>query len=157
MDEIVIDKIEWKTLEHEHKDHSVDWFWTIGLIALVSAGAAVWFHNYLFAIFIVISAISLIFISIREPQEITFSIDTKGIKMGRSSYAWKEIKSFNIKSEENYNKLFIETDKRFLPVYTINIPKYIIEDLKNSLLKVIPANSEIKESPSMQFMEKLGF
>ena len=84
MDEIIIEKIEWSTLEHEHKDHSVDWFWTIGLITLISCGASLWFGNYIFSIFIFISGISLILVSIRHPQEMNFVIKTKGLIMALS-------------------------------------------------------------------------
>jgi len=157
MEEINIDKVEWTTLEHEHKEHNVDWFWAIGLIVIISAGASIWMKNYLFAIFIFISGASLIFITLRKPQEITFSFDTKGLIMGGSSHPWKEIKGFNIIKGETNDLLLVETSKQFLPIYTITIPQNLTTEIKESLLKVIPINSEIKESPSMKFMEKLGF
>lgn len=157
MDEIIINKIEWSTLEHEHKEHSVDWFWAIGLITIISCVISIWLSNYLFSIFILISGASLILVSIRHPQEMTFIIETKGLTMGRNSFLWKDIKGFNIIRGEENDKLLIQTTKYFLPVYTISIPKNLTEEIKVSLLKIIPSNSEIKESPSMQFVEKLGF
>ena len=157
MDEIIINKIEWSTLEHEHKEHSIDWFWTIGLITLISCGASLWFGNYLFSIFIFISGISLILVSVRHPQEMNFIMETKGLTMGRNYFEWKEIKGFNIIKNEENDKLLIQTSKYFLPVYTISIPKNLTEEIKESLLKIVPSSNEIKEYPSMQFMEKLGF
>jgi len=157
VDEITLNKIEWTTLEHEHKVHSVDWFWTVGIVILVCTGITVWLQNYLFAIFIFISGFSLILISLRQPQEISFVIETKGFSMGKTIFLWKEIKSFNIIKGELTDKLLIETDKNFLPIYTIVLPKELTQEVKESLLKVISSNEEIKESPSMQFMEKLGF
>lgn len=157
MEEIIINKIEWTTLEHEHKEHSVDWFWAIGLVVIIATGILIWMKNYIFAIFILLSGGSLVLISIRKPQEITFSIDTKGLTMGRSSHLWKEIKSFNIIKNENNNLLLVETSKPFLPIYTITIPENLTSEIKESLLKVIPSNPEIKESASMIFMERLGF
>ena len=157
MDEIILNKIEWTTLEHEHKEHSVDWFWALGIIILVSMGITIWLKNYLFTIFILISGCSLILISIRRPQEINFIIGTKGLSMGTNFYSWKEIKGFNIIRGELIDKLLIETIKNFLPVYTITLPKELTQEVKESLLKIIPSNDAIKESPSMQLMEKLGF
>ena len=50
MDEIELDTITWTVPEYSHKERDNDWFWTIGLIAIVGCGIAFWFHNYLFAL-----------------------------------------------------------------------------------------------------------
>jgi hypothetical protein len=78
--------------------------------------------------------------------------------MGKDLHPWKNIKSFNIKNNEAdlQAKLLIETSKYFLPIYTIPLPKERVSHVKETLLKVIP-RSEINESKSMVFMEKLGF
>ena len=160
MDEIKIDTITWSAPEYSHKERENDWFWTIGLIALVACGVAIWFGNYIFAIFIFISGGCLIMFTMRPPEEITFIIETKGLTMGRDLHTWKSIKSFNIKNNENaeyhFAKLLIETSKHFLPIYTIPLPKYMADGVKETLLKVA-SRSEIEESKSMLFMEKLGF
>ncbi len=156
MAEITLRTIEWHAPEYSHKEKSADFLWAIGLVALVGAGLALWFHNYLFAIFIVISGISLIFFSIRKPEEMAFSISTDGIAVGKDKYSWTTIKGFNIKKGDPYNKLMIVTSKYFLPVYTIPLPQGLRNEVEEDLLKVIPS-IEMEESRSMLFMEKLGF
>lgn len=158
MDEIKLNKVEWSVPEYLHKERGNDWFWTIGLITLVAFGTAIWFHNYVFAIFLLISGCCLIMFTIRHPQEVTYTIETKGISMGKDLYSWKSLKSFNIKNieKEPYAKLMIETSKYFLPVYTIPVPKDLEMKIKETLLLVLP-RSEIDESKSMMFVEKLGF
>lgn len=156
MEEIIIDKIEWTAPEYKHKEKSVDFLWTIGLVAIVGVGITVWNGNYLFAIFLIISGASLIFFSIREPEEVTFSIETSGFTMGKEKYEWKKIKGFNIKKDDKEALLIIEINKYLLPIYTIPLPIELAPKMKESLLKVIP-NTEIDESPSMKFMEKIGF
>lgn len=157
IEKITLDTITWSTPEYSHKERTNDWFWTVGLIAVVGCGVAVWFHNYIFAIFIIIAGASLIMFNIREPEEVTFIIETEGLTMGRDLYPWKELKSFNIKEKDQSEnaKLLIETKKHFLPIYTIILPKEMVEQVKKNLIKVIPA-SEINESQSMLFAEKIG-
>ena len=155
-EEITINKIEWKALEYNHKEHSVDWYWAVGLITLVICAVAIWTKSYLFGVFILIAGASLALFNIRHPQEFDVSIETSGLIMGKDKYEWKSIKSFNIKKSENTSKLLIETSKHFLPVYTIPIPNELIPEVKESLLKVLPM-SDLNESQSLQFMEKLGF
>lgn len=156
MEKIDINTIEWQAPEYTHKKKSVDFLWTIGIVAVVGAIIAIWFHNYVFGIFILISGGCLILFTVREPQDIDFSISNEGVKMGRDMHLWKNIKSFNIKDGEPYNKLMIETTKYFLPIYTLPVPHSIDEQVRSTLLKVIP-NTEIEESHSMLFMEKIGF
>jgi len=134
MEEVTIEKLEWTILEHEQKEHTVDWFWAVGLITIVSCGIALWFANYIFAIFIFISGCCLILITIRKPQRITFTVDSNGITMGKNLYPWKDIKDFNVKNNDNYDKLFIQIKKHFLPVYTINLPKDLTQKINGSIL-----------------------
>ena len=158
MDEIKINTLQWSAPEYSHKERDNDWFWTLGVITIVACGIALWFHNYLFAVFIFISGCCLIMFTLRHPQDVTYIIETKGLSMGKDLYTWKSLKSFNIKNKEEdiFAKIIIETSKYFLPVYTIPLPKELEDEAKETLLKILP-RSEVDESPSMLFMEKLGF
>ena len=158
MDEIVINTIEWSAPEYNHKERSNDWFWALGLITLVAVIIAIVLKNYVFAVFLAVAGCTLIMFTMRHPQDVKFIIETKGLTMGRDLHAWKDLKSFNVKNNEKdvYAKLLIMTSKYFLPIYTIPFPKEKIDEIKETLLKVLP-RSEIDESPSMLFMEKLGF
>lgn len=156
MEEIILNKIEWQAPEYKHEEKSVDFFWTIGVIALVMFVIAVWQQNFVFAIFILVSAASLFLFSIRHPQIMTFVIETSGLTLGKDKYEWKKIKGFHIKKESDKAVLLVEIDKYLLPVYTIPLPLDIADQVRDSLTKVTP-NIELEESKSMKFMEKLGF
>lgn len=156
MEEIILNKIEWQAPEYKHEEKSMDFFWTIGVVALVLFVFAVWQQNFVFAIFIIVSAASLFLFSIRHPQVMTFVIETSGLTLGKDKYEWKKIKGFHIKKESDRAVLLIEINKYLLPVYTIPLPFDMADQVKDSLIKVIP-NIELEESKAMKFMEKLGF
>ena len=158
MDEIVINTIEWSAPEYTHKERGNDWFWALGLITIVAVVIAIWLKNYVFAIFLLVGGGTLIMFTLRHPQDVKFIIETKGLTMGKDLHEWKSLKSFNIKNNEKdvYAKLLILTSKYFLPIYTIPFPKEKMDEIKETLLKVLP-RSEIDESKSMVFAEKLGF
>ncbi|MFA6251289.1 MAG: hypothetical protein WC603_01530 [Candidatus Paceibacterota bacterium] len=158
MDEIKINTIEWSVPEYSHKERGNDWFWAIGLITIIACVIAIWLHNYVFAVFLLISGGCLIMFTLRHPEDVKYIIETKGLTMGKDLHTWKSIKSFNIKKNDAdvYAKLLIETSKYFLPIYTIPLPKDMADEVKDTLLKVA-TRSEIDESRSMVFMEKLGF
>lgn len=156
MEEIHITPLSWSAPEYSHKTRSIDWFWSIGLVALVGAITAAWFHNYIFAIFILISGACLILFTLRAPHIFTFTIDENGITLEKETYPWKDIKGFSTKQGDPYNKLLILTSKKFLPVYTIPFPSEITTELRESLMKATK-NIELEESHSVLFMEKIGF
>lgn len=158
MEEIKLDTIEWTVPEYNHKEHDNDWFWTIGLIAIIACGVAIWFHSYIFAIFIFISGACLILFTVRPPEEIKYTIETKGLTMGTDLFPWKNIKSFNVKNNESdvFAKLLVQTHKHFLPIYTIPLPKDLVGQVKENLIKVT-TRVELNESGTMVFMEKIGF
>jgi len=156
MDEIIIKKIEWSVHEYKHEEKSVDFIWAIGLVSIIACGIALWFSNYLFAVFIFISGCSLIFFSLRNPEDITFVVETSGLTIGKDKYEWKKIKGFRVKKDDDKTVLLVEINKYFLPVYTIPLPVTLCAEVKESLLKFIN-EIELEESKSMKFMEKLGF
>lgn len=148
--------MEWSAPEYSHKERSMDWLWTIGLVALAGAVVAIWFHNFIFAIFILISGACLIMFTLRTPEEITFTVNNEGVSISREKHLWKDMKGFHIKKGEPYNKLLLLTSKRFLPLYTIPVPIELSPELRESLLKIIP-DVPLEESHSVLFMEKIGF
>lgn len=158
MDKIIIDNIEWTAPEYKHKEHSNDWFWAIGLLSIIGAIVTIWFKNYIFAIFILLSGSSLIMFSIRQPKDLTFGINKEGVYAGRDFFKWEEIKSFNIKNNENepYSKLLIETKKHFLPIYTLPLPKEYKNQIQENIIKIITP-SDIKESQTAILAERIGF
>jgi hypothetical protein len=156
MEGTTISTITWRAPEYSHKERGVDWLWSIGIVALAGCIIALWLHNYLFAVFIALAGVSLIFFTIRHPREIEFVIEAEGISMGRDKQIWKDIKGFTIIPGIPYAKLLILTSKKFLPLYTLPLPSGLSPEVEKSLLKVIP-KTELEQSRSMQFAEKLGF
>ena len=59
--------ISWSVDTHEHRDHSTDWYWGLGLLAIAGAGLALFFGNLLFAVIIVMAAGSIGVLALRGP------------------------------------------------------------------------------------------
>ncbi|NCU28549.1 MAG: hypothetical protein EOM85_02670 [Candidatus Moranbacteria bacterium] len=158
MNDIKIETIKWSAPEYVHKEHNNDWFWTIGLVTILACIGAVWYGSYVFAIFLFVSGICLIMFTVKMPRIFEFTMDSKGIKVDREMFEWKQIKSFNLKELEDgeYNKLIIETTKHFLPIYGFFVPKNISAQIKTEISKA-STESEIEESRTVQFAEKIGF
>jgi hypothetical protein len=156
--EITLETIEWESPEYIHRDHSNDWFWGLGLITLLSVIIAICKGNYIFGIFLLLAGFSLILFSIKRPEINKNKIETKGLSIQGTFYQWSFLKSFNIKDtrDDNLFKLLIESNKRFLPILTVLVPKEIEEKVEDNLSKVMK-KSNIDETGSTVFMDKIGF
>ena len=91
--------VEWGGHTHHHIERSVDWFWTLGLVALVTAGIAAWFGDALFSTIIIISSIMIGVVASRPPKELFVRIDNDGVHLEQDSYSYKTIQSFWIRTE----------------------------------------------------------
>jgi hypothetical protein len=156
MEEIRLDTITWSIPEYDHKDRSVDWFWGVGIAVFLAFGIALFTGNYMFGLFILVAGGSLMLFSARPPQNISITIETNGFTMGTESYGWKKVQGFKIKKDNTGAKLIVHIDKKFLPVYTLRLPNELVAQVNENLLKVVPLEEELDESPSMVFMEKIG-
>ncbi len=154
MNENTIQTISWSAAEYVHKNRKTDWFWGLALIALAGAGIAFYFANYVFGIFILISAVVMIIMYSQPPAEIAFEINTDGIKIGKDLHVYKDINGFMVKDMPR-EILLIETKNYFLPIITIPLKENMTNSVRATLSEVLP-EVELKQSPSMQFIEKVG-
>jgi hypothetical protein len=146
----------WTGPEYNHSEKSIDWLWTIGLLAIVGFIITLFFHSYVFGIFILVSGASLIFFSVRNPDEVSFTLTNDGITIGKKDYPYKNLKGFKIKEGVEWAKLLVMTDAKFLPILTLPLPEASVSEAYDILIQVVP-ELPLEESPSMLFMEKLGF
>ena len=93
-------EIVWHVLTHEHKEHSADWFWTLGVGTVVAAILCVYFGNILLALILIIGAASIITLKIRGPREHQVRVDARGMTLDGTVYPWLSINSFWVNTDE---------------------------------------------------------
>lgn len=91
-------EIIWTAPEFKYHQKDVSWYWLSILAAAVIILISLWLKNFLFAIFVVIAEIVLISWAKRQPKNIKFGINEKGISIGEAKfYEYKELKGFFLK------------------------------------------------------------
>ncbi len=150
------EKIAWEALEYEEHPKTPDWFWALGIIALSTVVAAIIYHNFLFAVFIVVAVSLLIIYSVRKPELVLFEINENGVKIGNYLYEYRHLKSFAVVGKSRKAKLLLETDRFFMPLMTIPLGDANWEKV-HALLKENIEEKEMDEPASHRVMEYLGF
>jgi hypothetical protein len=114
--------ISWQVGTHEHKERTPDWYWGLGLGALVAAGLSLFFGNLLFALIIIIGASSIGALVARGPREHWVKIDGRGVALDGTLYRWNTIQSFWIErptESEREPRLLVTTTGIFSPQLVI--------------------------------------
>jgi hypothetical protein len=101
--------ISWTVITHVHKEHSVDWYWSVGIIAVVAAGVSIWLGNLLFAIVILVGIGSLGALFMRGPREHSVRIDSRGVSVDGTLYPFRAIESFWVERNLDYPRLYLTT------------------------------------------------
>lgn len=151
--------IEWQALEHHHHhEKTPDWFWIVGTIAVAGAILAAYFGNVLFAIIIVIAAMTAFLQAHTTPKILTYRITRKGVQAGSSAFPYSSLESFWVIDEEINDRIILKSQKFLMPYIVIpfDSTKVDPDHIRNYLLEYIN-EEEMEEPVSQQIMERLGF
>lgn len=150
----------WDTEEYQNKETTPDWFWAIGIIAIVICVLSIIFKNYLFAIMIIIGIGCIIYLKIRSPKMVTITITDHYIQIKEDEKYYQDIQAFWVeilKDKTKEPQLILAMKRSLTPLIVINIPKDInTEELRQKLLKHIE-EKQMTSSVIYDMMEKLGF
>jgi hypothetical protein len=86
--------LQWKSAPYVSKHKSVDWFWILGFIVVLSSGLAWYLGNFAFAAVILIGGIVVGLYANDHIEEQAYIVTTKGIKLGEDFFPYEDIKSF---------------------------------------------------------------
>lgn len=148
--------LTWSAPEYEHKEQNRDWFWALGIVVVAGSITSIIFHNYFFAILLVLGGILMVMFAIKKPDVVNYEINNKGLKIRDRLYPYESIKNFWVRQEGNPH-LFIESQRIFMPVIQVPIEPYMAEDIRQAMLSHGVSEQEMKEHATEKVMDFLGF
>lgn len=132
--------LEWEAQEYKEHKKSADWYWYLGLMAVLLLIYAVYEQSFLFGALVVVGWFTIMLYSARTPKIIKISITQEGILSEQNLYPWANIKSFWIFT--NKNELSLELKKTLMPHIKILLGATNPETTKEILLKFIPEKEQ---------------
>ena len=114
------EEIGWRVQTHEHKEHSADWYWGVGLATLLGAAVSIYFGNILLAAIIVIAIGLLALLAIRGPREHEVLINGKGVHIDGTLYRYNNLQSFWVCYDEPLPQYAQERQPRIWLALTTN-------------------------------------
>ncbi len=147
--------LTWTALEYEHKTRSSDWFWSLGVVALGGAILAIVLGNILFALFIILGAVTLALYALRHPHEVAYEINDRGLVINNALFPYQTLESFDIHDHLHTPRLMVKSQKVVMPYLVIPIEGVHPEDVREMLAERIP-EVDIPESLSEKLMAVFG-
>ena len=148
----------WETSEFEFKEKRKDWYWIVGIAAIVIIVVSIIMQNYLFAFLIAIGGFLMITLASKEPLALPIEVSEKGVRIYEDMYNYSSLYGFWI----SYNKrkqpiLLLLSDRRISPIISIIIDEEVdLMTLRDYLSEFIE-EQEMKESLTDRIIDKIGF
>lgn len=147
---------KWNTLEYKDKKRSVDWYWAVGIITIAIIAIAIFLQNFLFAVLILISVLTLMLFVIKIPRVIECTVSERGVVLDKYLHPYSELEAFWVNSSESDPKLILKSKKQILPLTVINIEEVDPRDLRVFMLNFLE-EKEMSEPLPHKIMDFLGF
>jgi hypothetical protein len=136
-------EISWVVQTHEHREHSTDWYWGLGVAATVGAGISIFFGNALLALIIGIGAVSIGVLVARGPREHSVTIDRRGMSVDGTLYRWSAIHSFWVEHEAERPHLYVSTTGVVTPRFSFPLESGSQgEQLRNFMAQFAPEEEQ---------------
>ncbi len=124
--------LEWRAVESEYSPKSPNWYWTITIISVGSALAALLASNILAALIAVIGGFTVALLGSRRPAQHLFKISTRGIHVSNVLYSYSNIESFAIDDPDG-SKLYFKLRVAYVNVITIPLSNVDHEAVRTAL------------------------
>jgi hypothetical protein len=91
--------IKWEARSRSTKDKDASWYWTVGILAVGVAVAAIISGNYLFSLIALLGGFAIMLAGSQGPAHHAYAVSERGIHIGTERIPYMNITSFSIKDE----------------------------------------------------------
>ncbi len=149
------EEIRWSAQEFTYYEKDIRWFWISGIVALALVVIAIWQNNFLFAVFVTIAEMMIVFYGRRAPRELDFSLSKKGLHIeGVKFYPHERLAGFAVVDNEhdplnpNIRELILQTKtltEGYLKITIASEDEEPIRDLLNQFLPEINYKASLSD------------
>lgn len=155
-------RITWSAPEHEHRAHTADWYWAVGIITVSLAIAFILLGNILLSLILIIGIGSLLLHARNPSQMVEHEISRNGIRSGNKLRPWHTLEAFWILEEQTVNKIHISpkllliSEKPYIPQIVIPLDNAPLKEIHHVLAKNLEEVPQV-EPFANRLMRMFGF
>ncbi|MCC2630363.1 MAG: protein of unknown function with transrane region [Candidatus Paceibacter sp.] len=148
----------WEAPEYHHTHKTTDWYWGLAIITITVVIISILLGDVLFALFLLLASFTMSIFAHRLPRTVKIEMNTRGIKLDRIMYFYKDIESFWIELDENiyHPKIILKSKRLFMPLIAVPLGDMNPDDVGDFLAQFLK-EEEIKEPILQRLLEDVGF
>lgn len=148
--------LHWEMPEYDRHERGKTWYVVATIVSAALLAYALWDHNYLFGIIIVMFLIISIIIHGKDPENIEIVMTTQGMGIGNRFYNYDVFHSFSViyKPAENLKKLYLEFGSKLRPRISISLMNINPLTVRDILLEHIPEDMERTDEPNTDYIAR---
>lgn len=134
--------IEWKAPEFIQHQRNTNWYSLLLIIAGVLSILAIIFKHWTSLILVLLALVVIWMKSLKEPRQIHFVLDEKGLTMDNKLHPFNDFQSFWILENDEGRQIFFRSKKNLSPLLEIPLVGLDKNLVRNFLLKHLPEKEE---------------
>lgn len=112
--------VHWTASEFIAHEKQPSWYGAlIGLTLLITVVIFLLTRDIISSLVVIIGAIFFGIYAARQPRQIAYMLDERGLKVGQRFYEFSQFRSFSVVPEGAFNSIIFMPHKRFAPLTTI--------------------------------------
>ena len=131
--------VSWTASEFIAHQKNTGWYGILATVALV-ASVSIYFltKDFITTGFVIFGAVILGYYASRQPRELHYQIDERGVVIGDKNYGYNDFRSFSIMTEGAFSSVIFMPLKRFAPLRAIYFAPEQEEQIVNILMTRLP-------------------
>lgn len=139
------DRFAWEAASFPKYQRGKRWYLIMTLVAVFLVAYAVYTSNFLFAFFLLLSAILLILAGVQQPSLMLVQIGDHGVVVGGRFYPFQELREFALVYQPPYSKvLYIEQGSSLRPRLRIPLEDEDPVAIREHLRQYLPENLDLQ-------------
>lgn len=151
----------WRAKEFEDFEKTNDWYWTIGLVAIVGAGIAFWQDSFSFGVLILVSGFTLMVFGKVKHGTHSILLTEDYIMVDENKILWKDVVGFSIidiPKEFPEKKMILEVSNSVRSKISFKIDRNVVNaETLRDFLSTKTEEKDLVDSFSKAFSEKIKF
>ena len=148
--------IEWEAYESLHGERSIDWFWGVGLVAIIIGIIAIIIGNIMLTILIFVGAVTLVLATLKHPDLNYYALTPRGVIEANPLSPWADLDVFWIQ-ESAPPVLLIKSKRNTIPLLDLPLPETADTQLVHDYMFQYIDDEPLRLGTLQQIMNRLGF
>jgi len=132
-------EITWQAPEFEYREKNISWYWLSIIITSTILGFAVWQRNFLFALFILVGEILILFWAGQKPKTRSFALKEKGVEIDGKLYEFTAMDTWSLRYETDdaFAYFTLRFKQRVRPPLALLVPPNTMVAVQKALTLIL--------------------